>query len=323
MLKATYLKSASVLFKKLYKTCSPFFIATTLPSLCLDEFACLWNGCEFLSMGSLAELEVHAYFHNYHGKLKFIGSQLLKSRPDLPSCNQGVHSNNLVPEGSDGYVCQWEHCDVGIFSSVIGHQMSYCSIFVKLIFISLFTEYIQQSWVVLPTCWQSCWKCWATVSPTTTAGSLLPLDRYDWAKTSLKMFFVIVLSIFHVSVTGCDAFFKIRYRLREHMRSHTQERLVACPTCGSMFSSNTKLFDHLHRQAEPVGETNSSVCIISVLKVYRKYWPCYIHVSFEQSRWFVNTVAKLFPARDFWGITFVSTVIDFRLMIKLFPIILM
>lgn len=66
-------------------------------------------------MGSLAELEVHAYFHNYHGKLKFVGSQLLKSRPDLPSCNQGIHSNNLVPEGSDGYVCQWEHCDVGIF----------------------------------------------------------------------------------------------------------------------------------------------------------------------------------------------------------------
>lgn len=66
-------------------------------------------------MGSPAELEVHAYFHNYHGKLKFIGSQLLKSRPDLPSCNQGMHSNNLVPEGSDGYVCQWEQCDVRIF----------------------------------------------------------------------------------------------------------------------------------------------------------------------------------------------------------------
>lgn len=64
--------------------------------------------------------------------------------------------------------------------------------------------------------------------------------------------------ISHVSITGCDAFFKIRYRLREHMRSHTQERLVACPTCGSMFSSNTKLFDHLHRQAEPVGEKDTS-----------------------------------------------------------------
>lgn len=58
----------------------------------------------------------------------------------------------------------------------------------------------------------------------------------------------------NVPVTGCDAYFKIRYRLREHMRSHTQERLVACPTCGSMFASNTKFFDHLHRQADPVGK---------------------------------------------------------------------
>lgn len=52
---------------------------------------------------------------------------------------------------------------------------------------------------------------------------------------------------------GCDAFFKIKYRLREHLRSHTQERLVACPTCGCMFSSNTKFFDHIQRQAEPEG----------------------------------------------------------------------
>lgn len=43
------------------------------------------------------------------------------------------------------------------------------------------------------------------------------------------------------------------------MRSHTQEKLVACPTCGSMFSSNTKLFDHLHRQAEPNGKKGKLV----------------------------------------------------------------
>ncbi|XP_063349296.1 histone H4 transcription factor [Pelmatolapia mariae] len=165
----------------------------------LDEYACLWNGCEFLSMGSPAELEVHAYFHNYHGKLKFIGSQLLKSRPDLPSCNQGMHSNNLVPEGSDGYVCQWEQCD--------------CTFNNPEWFYRHVDNHIESAEPQsLPQQQQALFCQWA----------------------------------------GCDAFFKIRYRLREHMRSHTQERLVACPTCGSMFSSNTKLFDHLHRQAEPV-----------------------------------------------------------------------
>uniref|UniRef100_A0A3Q3N3S4 C2H2-type domain-containing protein n=1 Tax=Mastacembelus armatus TaxID=205130 RepID=A0A3Q3N3S4_9TELE len=143
----------------------------------LDEYACLWNGCEFLSMGSPTELEVHAYFRNYHGKLKLLGHSCSSPVLTCPAATLGLHSNDLFPEGSDGYVCQWEHCDVGIF------------------------------------------------------------------------YFFYFFS--------CDAFFKIRYRLREHMRSHTQERLVACPTCGSMFSSNTKLFDHLHRQAEPV---ESLVC---------------------------------------------------------------
>lgn len=102
---------------KLYRGCTDAAFLIDGFSFISDEFACLWNGCDFVSMGSPTELEVHAYFHNYHGKLKFIGSQLLCSRPDLPNCNQGVHSHSLVPEGSEGYVCQWEHCDVGISSA--------------------------------------------------------------------------------------------------------------------------------------------------------------------------------------------------------------
>lgn len=77
-------------------------------------------------MGSPAELEVHAYFHNYHGKLKFIGSQLLTSHPDLPSCNQGLHSNNLLPEGSERFACLWEHCDVSVYSLFCGSSSSSC-----------------------------------------------------------------------------------------------------------------------------------------------------------------------------------------------------
>lgn len=105
----------------------------------------------------------------------------------------------------------------------------------------------------------------------------------------------------HVSIAGCDAFFKIKYRLREHMRSHTQERLVACPTCGSMFSSNTKLFDHLHRQAEPVGEKDSSLSrvLIALNVLTTMVMSVYFLLLFEQSRWYVNIVAKLFPARGF------------------------
>ncbi|GCC23153.1 histone H4 transcription factor isoform X1 [Chiloscyllium punctatum] len=46
----------------------------------------------------------------------------------------------------------------------------------------------------------------------------------------------------------CDATFRVKFKLREHLRSHTQEKVVACPTCGGMFASNTKFFDHIRRQ---------------------------------------------------------------------------
>ncbi|KAI5089302.1 histone H4 transcription factor [Silurus meridionalis] len=51
----------------------------------------------------------------------------------------------------------------------------------------------------------------------------------------------------------CEASFKGRFKLREHMRSHTQEKLVACPTCGGMFANNTKFFDHIRRQTSIEG----------------------------------------------------------------------
>ncbi|KAF0029976.1 hypothetical protein F2P81_016707 [Scophthalmus maximus] len=193
----------------------------------LDEYACLWNGCEFLSMGSPVELEVHAFFHNYHGKLKFVGSQLLKSRPALPSCNQGLHSNNLVPEGSAGYVCQWEQCD----STFNNPEWFYRHV----------DNHIESA------------------------------EQQSFSQQQQALF---------CHWSGCDAFFKIRYRLREHMRSHTQERLVACPTCGSMFSSNTKLFDHLHRQAEPVvNQVKCPFCdmtctTLAALKIHIRFRHC-------------------------------------------------
>uniref|UniRef100_A0A1A8D930 Histone H4 transcription factor n=1 Tax=Nothobranchius kadleci TaxID=1051664 RepID=A0A1A8D930_NOTKA len=166
----------------------------------LDEFACLWHGCEFLSMGSPAELEVHAYFHNYHSKLKFVGSQLLKSRPDLPSCNLGVHSNNLLPEGSDEFVCQWEHCD-----STFNNP-------------EWFYRHVEMHSVCVDV---------------PTGDSEFSI-RCGWK--------------------DCEATAKGRPKLREHLRSHTQEKLVACPGCGGMYANNTKFFDHIIRQSAMEGQ---------------------------------------------------------------------
>lgn len=38
------------------------------------------------------------------------------------------------------------------------------------------------------------------------------------------------------------------YKLSDHIRCHTKEKVVACPDCGSLFASNTKFHDHCRRQ---------------------------------------------------------------------------
>lgn len=50
------------------------------------------------------------------------------------------------------------------------------------------------------------------------------------------------------SVEGCSNKFMSQYKLADHLKSHTKERAVACPTCGAMFASKTKLHDHRKRQ---------------------------------------------------------------------------
>lgn len=210
-------------------------------------------------MGSLEELEVHAYFHNYHSKLKFVGSQVLRSRPDLPVCGQVVHSSNLHPEGSEGSVCQWENCDVGASSSSGlqpggSQRESDLRLSSRSARSTIQSGSTDTSTITSRAPSRSLWPS-SSSRLSSASGRVRPRCRSHLQLPLLSL----SLNILCVRAAGCDAFFKIRYRLREHMRSHTQEKLVACPTCGSMFSSNTKLFDHLHRQAEPNGKKGKLV----------------------------------------------------------------
>lgn len=59
---------------------------------------------------------------------------------------------------------------------------------------------------------------------------------------------MFVVSCCHLFL-GCNRRkFSVQHKLKEHLRSHTQEKLIACPTCGGMFASRTKFFDHIQRQ---------------------------------------------------------------------------
>ncbi|CAG9814008.1 unnamed protein product [Phaedon cochleariae] len=47
---------------------------------------------------------------------------------------------------------------------------------------------------------------------------------------------------------GCNIKLSKQVKLTEHLRSHTKEKIIGCPTCSTVFSSKTKFCDHRKRQ---------------------------------------------------------------------------
>lgn len=58
----------------------------------------------------------------------------------------------------------------------------------------------------------------------------------------------------------CSGNYQNHRRLRDHLRSHSQEKTTACATCGSLFANKTKLVDHVKRQIPINKEYKCSHC---------------------------------------------------------------
>ena len=73
---------------------------------------------------------------------------------------------------------------------------------------------------------------------------------------------IIVFFLF----SGCSFNTKSQWNLVDHMRTHTQEKSIACNGCGLLFSNATRLRDHLQRQATPSDHAHfCSICKKSYL----------------------------------------------------------
>ena len=81
-------------------------------------------------------------------------------------------------------------------------------------------------------------------------------------------------------VVGCSMVAKSKHKLKDHVKSHTQEKVVACPTCGSLFSNTTKFFDHIKRQTDTEGRSMLLCSQLSmyVSAYYRPVSPGYLNV---------------------------------------------
>ncbi|GLH08039.1 Histone H4 transcription factor [Gryllus bimaculatus] len=86
------------------------------------------------------------------------------------------------------------------------------------------------------------------------------LSCYNGRKSNVKK-----IRDIHCCWLGCSGKFYSLCKLAEHVKVHTQEKLAACPTCGGLFASATKLHDHCMTQADPKIEFRCTSCF--------KYYP--------------------------------------------------
>ncbi|CAH2010054.1 unnamed protein product [Acanthoscelides obtectus] len=61
---------------------------------------------------------------------------------------------------------------------------------------------------------------------------------------------------------GCKQRFATKYKLAEHLRTHTHEKIICCPTCSTLFANKTKFVDHRKRQlSEHLQSYQCSQCL--------------------------------------------------------------
>lgn len=61
-------------------------------------------------------------------------------------------------------------------------------------------------------------------------------------------------------ISVCSGNYSTRYKLEEHLRTHTKERMLACPTCMAQYSSKTTFSDHRKRQLKTHSKPKPPFC---------------------------------------------------------------
>ncbi|XP_011164774.2 histone H4 transcription factor [Solenopsis invicta] len=193
------------------------------------NLACEWKTCTFRS--------------NYLDQfLRHVSSH-------IPSVQISMKDDNEV------YVCQWKDCPYNSDASdeIIRH-INYHSYHTKLKCIGSNVR----GRTKLPKCHRD--PEWKNIidSP--------PPHICRWEEC-LKLFTNYQMYLYHVSIhmkdcprgnkvkdgveckwTGCNSKYPSLYKLRDHVRCHTKEKIVACPNCGVTFASKTKFHIHCQRQ---------------------------------------------------------------------------
>ena len=190
-------------------------------SVTCDEdrfYCCLWRSCGYISQ-SKDEITRHINFHTFHTKLKFHGASVWKETGIEP-CSIGTHQRNVIPELSEPLFCQWEGC-----SRMVPNEASDENDAMEKE--NQFCEPLKFYWHV----------AWHSEEMRDTGKK----DTNDGKQSKHKMI--------PCRWKDCTSKVGTVSKLKDHLRVHSQERAVACPVCGGLFTNRSKFYDHCKRQA--------------------------------------------------------------------------
>ncbi|XP_046687381.1 histone H4 transcription factor-like [Homalodisca vitripennis] len=210
------------------------------------HFKCEWKNCTYETEDD-SKFHVHVSYH-------------------IPDLEIKTMSN-----GEEVYVCLWAECTylTGGVNEIQRH-VTYHSYHTKL---KIIGEKVQQQWN-LPKCRYG--KETRNMIPEKIDPMVCEWEDCHKEFNNVQVFLYHIQT--HINETCYDIFPKkkkikckwegctmttdmpSRVRLSDHVRTHTKERVVGCPTCGHLFSTNTKLNDHCMRQVSSDLECQCSHC---------------------------------------------------------------
>lgn len=189
---------------------------------------CGWTGCFEDSFMSTRSYLLHLSFHAYHCKLMSRGDEALsglkstvKTSSTPIECNRDPSDRCVLPELPDEFICSWQNC-LTSFDDAEGFYRHVDTHAMDIAIPSLSKE------VLKTTRFATC--LW-----------LVPSD----SGTDYK---------------ACGQSFLSKSHLKNHLRSHSQEKTVACSTCGAMFSDKSKFYDHVLRQVVAESSDLTHLC---------------------------------------------------------------
>lgn len=198
------------------------------------EGGCGWTGCFENHFKSVQSYRVHVSFHAFHSKLMSRGDEALShikksvKAATQVECRRDPSDRCLLPELPDQFLCFWEDCFTNrqTFEDAEAFYRHVDTHAMDISIPSLSKEVLKRT--RFATC------RWLTAGDNPSQNE------------------------------PCSLSFLSKSHLKNHLRSHSQEKTIACSTCGGMFSDKSKFSDHILRQMEAEEESRLICALCSV-----------------------------------------------------------